>query len=114
MTKVTDVLGLRKASRRFFKEFNSKFENPPIPNLRDYPLNAFKDDPGKARKYAKLLEKCFKSGNFDKGPFVAMVKSGEVYSSNTMVKEGPYLIDKSRPRHICSPHGVGYAMLAAV
>jgi endo-1,4-beta-D-glucanase Y len=43
-----------------------------------------------------------------------MVKSGEVYYTSSPVKDGPYLVDDSRPRNIMTPHGTGYRVWAAV
>lgn len=51
-----------------------------IPEIRSYPKRAFPDDPHKRQMYEKLIDKSYRTHDLTRGPFLAMVKSGEVYT----------------------------------
>jgi len=78
-------------------------------------MKAFSDDRAKCEKYLKMIPQSLKNGIFEKGPYVAMVKTGEVYtSSNPTYDEAGYFVDDSRPRDIKNPSGIGYTLHAAI
>jgi len=66
------------------------------------------------RKYLELIPKALRENTLEKGPYLAMVKTGEVYMTSTPYSGSPYLVDDSRPREIKNPVGVGYTVHAAV
>lgn len=89
-------------------------EETEVESFSLYPPRAFADEKAKMNKYLTLIPQALRTGQFEKGPYVSMVKSGEVYYTADPRYEGPFFIDDSRPRDVKNPQGVGYTLHAAV
>jgi len=78
------------------------------------PLSSYSktfDSPAKSQSYYTKIITALHSGNFSRGGFTTMVKSGEKYTSTFLTPEFEH---SSRPRNICVPKSFGYALHGAV
>lgn len=112
-THMTHSRQFRAFAAKYIKNLTTKMVFPAPQSFKEYPPKAFHDEPAKMKKYLELIPQSLRENIFEKGPYVAMIKTGEVYVTDCPPGE-PFLDHESRPREIKNPVGVAYTVHAAV
>jgi len=114
LTIPTDAVHFRRFMSDVFESFIPDSSSFPTPDIFGYIATNFPGNCGKTSKYFSNVQYALRYQEYSRGPFQAMVKSGEAYYSSE-TSQDPWRIEHpSRPRIIHVPVGVGYSLHAAI
>jgi len=83
-TTMTEVRQFTKFCATAWTGIMEKFEFPEVTSFFAYPAKAFPTDLSKRNKYSRSMHTALRERDLSVGPFVTMVKSGEVYSTSKL------------------------------
>jgi len=81
---MTEVQQFTRFCSTEWKSIMDKFEFPEVTSFFAYPAKAFPTDLSKRNKYSRSILTALREQDLSVGPFITMVKSGEVYSTSKL------------------------------